>query len=76
MRLVTPFGLIGEYFDNPFLQDQPVIRVDAVINFTWGVGAVTEWARLRFNVGMGKFQHMLVTVLTKVLRSTDFCFGG
>jgi hypothetical protein len=46
VRLVTPFGLVGEYFDNPFLQDQPVIqRIDAVINFTWGVGAITENGR-------------------------------
>ena len=32
VRLLTPMGLIGEYFDNPFLQDRPIInRVDQVI---------------------------------------------
>lgn len=46
VRLVTNMGLVGEYFDNPFLQDRPVInRVDRVINFTWGIGAVTTNGR-------------------------------
>ena len=46
VRLVTNMGLVGEYFDNPFLQDRPVInRVDRVVNFTWGTGAVTTNGR-------------------------------
>ena len=46
VRLVTSMGLVGEYFDNPFLQDRPVInRVDRVVNFTWGTGAVTTNGR-------------------------------
>jgi len=44
--LVTNMGLVGEYFDNPFLQDRPIInRVDRVVNFTWGTGAVTTNGR-------------------------------
>ena len=46
VRLVTNMGLVGEYFDNPFLQDRPIInRVDRVVNFTWGTGAVTTNGR-------------------------------
>ena len=36
-------GLVGEYFENSYFQGAPKItRVDAVLNFTWGEGAITR----------------------------------
>ena len=36
-------GLVGEYFENSYFQGAPIItRVDAVLNFTWGEGAITR----------------------------------
>ena len=36
-------GLVGEYFENSYFQGEPKItRVDAVLNFTWGEGAITR----------------------------------
>jgi hypothetical protein len=40
----TQGGLLGEYFDNAYLQETPVItRVDHVVNFTWGEGRITRF---------------------------------
>lgn len=41
---LTVGGLRGKYYDNIWFLDDPVIeRVDATINFQWGVGALTTY---------------------------------
>jgi hypothetical protein len=58
VRHLAQFGLYGQYWDNVWLMGEPVIsRVDAVLNFTWGEGALTPsgtdftsarwWGKLR-----------------------------
>lgn len=45
VQLATPRGLLGEYFDNAwFLGDPSISRVDQVVNFTWGLGRLTQSA--------------------------------
>jgi len=45
VQLATPRGLLGEYFDNAwFLGDPSIARVDQVVNFTWGLGRMTQSA--------------------------------
>ena len=45
VQLATPRGLLGEYFDNAwFLGDPSISRIDQVVNFTWGLGRLTQSA--------------------------------
>ena len=45
VELALPFGLVGEYWNNVFFRgSSSVVRVDAVVNFTWGVGCITRGA--------------------------------
>ncbi|KAJ0394774.1 hypothetical protein ATCC90586_000434 [Pythium insidiosum] len=46
VQQLVPGGLEALYFDNYWLQDAPVLhRVDAVLSFDWGTGAITALGR-------------------------------
>jgi beta-glucosidase len=47
----TVHGLKGEYFDNPDLQGEPVLRrIDASVNFTWGFNGVSPRLKKDYSV--------------------------
>ena len=46
VRQLLSGGLAADYFDNQWLQGDPVIsRIDATANFLWGTGLVTTYGR-------------------------------
>ncbi|CAN0159389.1 unnamed protein product, partial [Ectocarpus sp. 12 AP-2014] len=53
VALCRPGGLTGRYTSDSFFQNQEFQRVDRVMNFTWGVGAIvgtaTDFAGVRWS---------------------------
>jgi hypothetical protein len=46
VRKLTQGGLRGDYYDNQYFMQNPVItRVDPMLNFNWGLGLITDYAK-------------------------------